>query len=56
MRDVISRADFLMTYDCSDEIISLVRAHDFHAAVVVMKNVHHARMPELVITRDRLFT
>jgi DNA adenine methylase len=51
-----SRADFLMTYDCSEEIVSLVRAHDFHAAVVVMKNNHHARMPELVITRDRMFT
>ena len=51
-----SRADFLMTYDCSEEIVSLVRAHDFHAAVVIMKNSHHARMPELVITRDRMFT
>ena len=51
-----SRADFLMTCDCSNEIVSLVRAHGFHAAVVVMKNVHHARMPELVITRDRMFT
>ena len=50
-----SRADFLMTYDCSDEIVSLVHAHNFHAAVVVMKNSHHARMPELVITRDRMF-
>ena len=51
-----SRADFLMTYNCSDEIVSLVRAHNFHAAMVVMKNVHHARISELVITRDRLFT
>ena len=51
-----SRANFLMTYDCSDEIVSLVRAHDFHAAVVMMKSGHHVRMPELVITRDRLFT
>ena len=51
-----SRADFLMTYDCSEEIVSLVRAYDFHAAVVVMKNSHHAWMPELVITRDRMFT
>ena len=50
-----SRADFLMTYDCSDEIVSLVHAHNFHAAVVVMKNSHHVRMPELVITRDRMF-
>ena len=49
-------ADFLMTYDCSDEIASLVQRHKFHAAVVVMKNSHHARMPELVITRRRMFT
>ena len=46
----------MMTYDCSDEIVSLVRAHNFHAAVVVMKSSHHARMSELVITRDRMFT
>ena len=50
-----SRADFLMTYDCSSEIESLVRAHGFEAVVVEMKNGHHARIPELVITRDRLF-
>ena len=50
-----SRADFLMTYNYSDEIVSLVRAHNFHAAAVVMKNVHHTRVSELVITRDRLF-
>jgi len=51
-----SGADFLMTYDCSSEIESLVQAHGFEAAVVEMKNTHHARVPELVITRDRLFT
>ena len=50
-----SRADFLMTYDCSSEIESLVRTHGFEAVVVEMKNGHHARIPELVITRDRLF-
>ena len=51
-----SSGDFLMTYDCSDEIVSLVQKHQFHAAVVLMKNCHHARLPELVITRERLFT
>jgi DNA adenine methylase len=51
-----SGADFLMTYDCSSEIEALVREHGFNAAVVEMKNGHHARIPELVITRDRLFT
>ena len=50
-----SRADFLMTYNYSEEIASLIRAHNFHAVAVMMKNAHHARMPELVITRDRLF-
>lgn len=51
-----SGANFLMTYDCSDEIVSLVQAHGFHAAIVMMKSGHHASLPELVITRDRLFT
>ena len=51
-----SDADFLMTYDCSSEVESLVRAHGFEAVVVEMKNGHHARIPELIITRDRLFT
>lgn len=51
-----ARADFLMTYDCSPEIVSLVREHEFHGVVVEMKNGHHAILPELVITRDRLFS
>ena len=51
-----SQADFMMTYDCSSEIVSLVRQHGFHGAVVEMKSGHHLKIPELVITRDRLFT
>ena len=51
-----SGADFLMTYDCSDEIVGLVQEHGFHGVLVEMKNTHHARIPELVITRNRLFT
>ena len=47
--------DFLMTYDCCDEVLDLVAEHEFHAVAVEMKNGHHARIPELVITRDRLF-
>lgn len=50
-----SRVNVLMTYDCSEEIIKLVRKHRFHAVVVTMKNGHHERLPELIITRDRLF-
>ena len=50
-----SRANILMTYDCSTEIVKLVNKHRFHAVVVTMKNGHHDRIPELIITRDRLF-
>ena len=50
-----SAANFLMTYDCSEEIVALVARHGFHAAAVTMKNGHHAHMRELVITRERLF-
>lgn len=51
-----SGADFMMTYDQSDEIIDLVKHFEFHFAVVEMKNVHHARVAELIITKERLFT
>lgn len=50
-----SGCDFLMTYDCSPEILDLVAEHGFEAVTVAMKNTHHDRIPELVITRDRLF-
>ena len=48
-------ADFLMTYDCAPETLALVREFGFHAVQVVMKNTHHARIAELVITRRKLF-
>lgn len=51
-----SQANFLMTYDCSSEIIKLVHKHEFHAAQVEMKSRQHSRIPELLITRSRLFT
>ena len=50
------RPDFLMTYDRTPEIEALVRKHRFHAVQVVMKNTHHARIPELVISRRPVFT
>jgi len=51
-----SRADFLMTYDYSSQVVDLIRKHHFHGVVVDMKNGHHARIFELVITRDSLFS
>ena len=50
-----SKTDFLMTYDRAPEIVELVRRHSFSAVEVTMKNTHHARLPELVITRKPVF-
>lgn len=50
-----SEVNFLMTYDAAAEIISLVRKHEFSAVQVMMKNTHHARVPELVITPYPVF-
>ena len=50
------RANFLMTYDNAPEIVRLIRKHEFHAVSVEMKNAHHDRLRELIITRDPLFT
>lgn len=50
-----ANVDFLMTYDMSDEIIALVRHHGFFAVRVAMRNSHHARLDELVVTRQNLF-
>lgn len=50
-----TNADFLATYDMTDEILTLVRKHGFHAIQVLMKNTHHTRIPELVISPRRMF-
>ena len=50
-----SSAEFLMTYDEAPEIVDLIRKHGFHAVRVLMKNGHHNRIPELVITRMPVF-
>ena len=48
-------ANFLMTYDESPEILELIAYHHFHAVRVVMKNTHHAKISELVITPGKVF-
>lgn len=50
-----SNAEFLMTYDASPDIIDLIVGYGFHAVTVTMKNTHHARIPELVITSRPVF-
>ena len=51
-----SNVNFLMTYDRSLEIESLIESYKFHAVQVVMKSGHHALLPELVITRYPAFS
>lgn len=50
-----SSAEFLMTYDEAPEIVDLIRKHEFRAVRVLMKNGHHNKIPELVITRMPVF-
>ena len=50
-----SGVEFLMTYDKSPEILSLISRHGFQVVQVFMKNTHHARIPELIITRRPVF-
>ena len=50
-----SGVEFLMTYDKSPEILALIREYGLHAVQVLMKNTHHARVPELVITKRPVF-
>ncbi|MCY4236970.1 MAG: DNA adenine methylase [Rhodospirillaceae bacterium] len=49
------RSNFLMTYDAAPEIVALVHKHGFHAAALAMKNGHHNKLVELVITPAPLF-
>jgi DNA adenine methylase len=49
------KCNFLMTYDQSSEIEDLIEHHGFSAVTVQMKNAHHNRMAELLITREPLF-
>ena len=48
-------SNFLMTYDAAPEIVALVKQYDFEAVSLTMKNTHHNKIPELVITNESLF-
>lgn len=50
-----SQSSFLMTYDKAPEIVSLSMKHGFHIVQVTMKNTHHAKVPELIITPKPVF-
>ena len=50
-----TQSSFLMTYDKAPEIVSLSLKHGFHIVQVTMKNTHHAKLPELIITPKPVF-
>ena len=50
-----TEADFLMTYDQSHEILDLIQTNHFKVKRVKMKNTHHDRIWELLITRRPVF-
>ncbi len=49
------RCHFMMTYDDAPEVVSLVNRHGFSAVRVEMRNTHHNRQSELIITREPMF-
>lgn len=45
-------ADFLFTYDISEEILGLAKKSGFQTTTIPMKNTHHAEMTELIVGKD----
>jgi DNA adenine methylase len=43
---------FLMTYDISDKVVALAKKHHFQVLPIAMKNTHHMKMTELLISKD----
>ncbi len=46
------RGDFLVSYNNAPEIVALAERYGFQTRLVAMKNTHHARMTELLISRE----
>lgn len=46
------KGDFLMSYDNTAEIAALAKEHGFASRAVAMKSTHHAKMTELLISKD----
>jgi DNA adenine methylase len=46
------RGDFLMSYDNTNEVVSLAQKFGFESRPIAMKSTHHAKMTELLIGRD----
>lgn len=50
------KGDFLMTYDDTEEVLSLAHRYDFDTQRIPMKNTHHVKMYELLVGRDLSWT
>jgi DNA adenine methylase len=46
------KGDFLMSYDNTVEVLELAKKYGFESRPIAMKNTHHAKMSELLISRD----
>jgi DNA adenine methylase len=46
------KGDFLITYDNAEEVKRMARTHGFQMRLIPMTNTHHARLEELVISKD----
>jgi len=46
------QGDFLMTYDNNHDVKAMAKRHGFQTKTIAMKNTHHAKMTELLISRD----
>jgi DNA adenine methylase len=43
---------FIMTYDNTEAVSDLAHKHGFETRAVAMKNTHHAKMTEMLISRN----
>jgi len=48
--------DFLMTYDNAQAVKQLAAQHQFDSLPIAMKNTHHAKLTELLISHDLSWT
>jgi len=46
------KGNFLMTYEKSEQIIKLANKFNFETVAIQMKNTHHSKIKELVISKD----
>ena len=44
--------DFLMTYDDAQDVYELAKKYGFDTEAIAMKNTHHAKMTELLVSRN----